>query len=111
MTLWGILVKNKCNIVHPNLFFTGTLPKGSRGEQLLVQYCGCVLNKMALHTLGRIQMAFWVPDVLYKKFIAEPGNQLRCKMSVIKELCVDVELICSTEPDGMLPSVKYIGIF
>ena len=52
-------------IVHPNLFFTGMLPRGRRGEQLLSQFVCCVHNKMAMHSLGRIPMAFWVPDLLY----------------------------------------------
>ncbi|KAI8875102.1 S-adenosyl-L-methionine-dependent methyltransferase [Backusella circina FSU 941] len=103
----GPLENTDWSQVHQDIFFTGTLPKGSRGEQLLVQYCGCVLNKMALHTLGRIQMAFWVPDVLFKKFMAPPGNPMRCKMSVIKELCVDVDLIYSTEAADMYPSTEY----
>lgn len=51
-------------IVHPNIFFTGTLPKSSKGEQLLAQFATCIVNKMALHSMGRIQMALWIPDQL-----------------------------------------------
>ncbi|KAG2192502.1 hypothetical protein INT47_005067 [Mucor saturninus] len=93
--------------VHPDVLFTGTLPKGSRGEQLLAQFATCIVNKMAMHTLGRIQMAFWVPDTLYQKFVAPPRNHIRCKMSVIAEASADVKLICSTEPDDMYPSSLY----
>jgi hypothetical protein len=82
------------------------LPKGSRGEQLLAQFATCVVNKMAMHTLGRIQMAFWLPDTLYKKFVAPPTDSIRCKMSVIAEASADVKLICSTKPDDMYPAVS-----
>lgn len=95
-----------CLSVHPDVFFTGTLPKGSRGEQLLAQFATCIVNKMAMHSLGRIQMAFWVPDTLYQKFVAPPRNHIRCKMSVIAEASADVKLICSTVPDDMYPSVS-----
>ena len=61
---------------------------------------------MALHTLGRVQMAFWLPDILYQKFIAPPTNYIRCKMSVIAEASAQVNLICSSEPKDMYPSVS-----
>lgn len=61
----GSLENKDWSNVHPDILFTGTLPKGSRGEQLLAQFATCVANKMALHTLGRIQMAFWMTDTLY----------------------------------------------
>ncbi|CAO0790720.1 unnamed protein product [Mucor circinelloides] len=93
--------------VHPHILFTGTLPKGSRGEQLLAQFTTCIVNKMAMHTLGRVQMAFWMPDTLYQKFVAPPKNHIRCKMSVIAEACADVKLVCSTEPEDMYPNGQY----
>ncbi|CAO3645893.1 unnamed protein product [Mucor hiemalis] len=95
------------SIVHPKIFFTGTLPKGSRGEQLLAQFTTCIVNKMAMHTLGRIQMAFWVPDPLYRKLVAPPKDHIRCKMSVIAEASADVKLICSTAPEDMYPHGEY----
>jgi transcription factor 1 len=61
---------------------------------------------MAMHTLGRIQMAFWLPDTLYQKFIAKPKNPIRCKMSVVVEASADVELICSTVPSDVYPNVS-----
>jgi hypothetical protein len=63
---------------------------------------------MAMHTLGRVQMAFWLPDILYQKFVAQPTNPIRCKMSVIAEASADVELICSTEASDMYPSVSNV---
>lgn len=94
--------------MHPEIFFTGTLPKGSRGEQLLAQFTTCIVNKMAMHALGRVQMAFWLPDTLYKKLVAPPKDHIRCKMSVIAEASADVNLICSTKPEDMYPHVSYL---
>ena len=57
-----------CNIfvsVHKEILFTGTIPKSVKGEQLMAQLLGCIINKMALHSLGRIQMAMWIPNSLY----------------------------------------------
>lgn len=31
----------------------------------MAQLLGCIINKMALHSLGRIQMAMWIPNSLY----------------------------------------------
>lgn len=53
------------SLVHPNILFTGTLPRSSRGEQLLAQFTTCIHNKMAMHTNGRIQMLMWIPEILY----------------------------------------------
>ncbi|GAA5797175.1 hypothetical protein HPULCUR_002554 [Helicostylum pulchrum] len=103
----GELENKDWSKVHPDILFTGTLPKGSRGEQLLAQFTTCVVNKMAMHSLGRIQMAFWIPDTLYQKYVAPPKNHIRCKMSVIAEACAKVELICTTAPDDMYPSSLY----
>lgn len=97
-------ITNDAIIVHPDILFTGTIPKGSRGEQLLAQFATCIVNKMAMHSLGRIQMAFWLPDTLYKKFVAMPNNPIRCKMSVIVEASANVKLICSTKPDDIYPA-------
>ncbi|CEP13273.1 hypothetical protein [Parasitella parasitica] len=93
--------------VHPGIFFTGTLPKGSRGEQLLAQFMTCITNKMALFTMGRIQMALWIPDSLFYKITAAPGTNARCKMSVIAEACADVMPICSTGPKDVYPHGEY----
>lgn len=51
--------------VHDEILFTGTIPKSIKGEQLLAQLFGCIINKMALHSLGRIQMAMWIPTSIY----------------------------------------------
>lgn len=61
-----------------------------------------------MHSLGRIQMAFWIPDTLYQKYVAPPKNHIRCKMSVIVEACAKVDLICTTAPDDMYPSVSLL---
>ncbi|KAI8080891.1 ribosomal RNA adenine methyltransferase KsgA/Erm [Thamnidium elegans] len=103
----GTMENKDWSKVHPDLFFTGTLPKGSRGEQLLAQFTTCIVNKMAMHSLGRIRMAFWVPDTLYQKYVAPPKNHIRCKMSVIAEACAKVDLICTTAPDDMYPNSLY----
>ncbi|KAI8643828.1 ribosomal RNA adenine methyltransferase KsgA/Erm [Parasitella parasitica] len=93
--------------VHPDIFFTGTLPKGSRGEQLLAQFMTCIANRMALFTMGRIQMALWVPDNLFYKITAPPDTLARCKMSIIAEACADVKPICSTGPKDTYPRGEY----
>ena len=53
-------------LVHPNLLFTGTLPKSAKGEQLLAQFASCITNRMAMHSIARIQMAMWMPEQLYQ---------------------------------------------
>lgn len=65
---------------------------------------------MAMHSLGRIQMAFWVPDILYKKIVASPEDHIRCKMSVVAEASAEVELVCSTTATDMYPNVSLITI-
>jgi hypothetical protein len=92
--------------VNPNILFTGTFPKGSRGEMLLAQFSSCVVNKMAMHSIGRVQMAFWIPDNLFKKYVAPPGNGNRCKMSVVAEASADVKLIYTTDSHDMYPNVR-----
>ncbi|KAI9489465.1 ribosomal RNA adenine methyltransferase KsgA/Erm [Zychaea mexicana] len=93
--------------VHPHLFFTGTLPRSSRGEQLLAQFASCISNRMAMHSNGRIQMAMWMPEQLYQKFTAPPGSMARCKMSIVIEACASVECVYVTEPSGMFPNMPY----
>ncbi|KAI8076545.1 ribosomal RNA adenine methyltransferase KsgA/Erm [Gilbertella persicaria] len=103
----GNLENKDWSEVHPEILFTGTIPKGSRGEQLLAQFTQCIITKMAMHSIGRIQMAFWLPDQLYKKFVAPPANHTRCKMSVLAEASSNVSLVCSTEPKDMYPNGEY----
>ncbi|ORZ03494.1 ribosomal RNA adenine methyltransferase KsgA/Erm [Syncephalastrum racemosum] len=91
--------------VHPSLFFTGTLPKDAKGEQLLAQFASCLTNRMAMYSWGRLDAAMWMPDVLYRKMVAPPGSQQRCKMSVVFEACADTQLIHSTEE--MYPKGEY----
>ncbi|KAI8997693.1 ribosomal RNA adenine methyltransferase KsgA/Erm [Pilobolus umbonatus] len=103
----GDLENQDWSQMHPNLLFTGTIPKGSKGEQLLAQFSSCIVNKMAMHSLGRVQMIFWVPDALYKKFVAPPGDHIRCKMSIIAEACAEVEVIQKTDPTDLYPNSEY----
>ncbi|KAI9473402.1 MAG: ribosomal RNA adenine methyltransferase KsgA/Erm [Benjaminiella poitrasii] len=93
--------------VHPNILFTGTIPKTSKGEQLLAQLMTCLVNKMAIHTLGRIQMAFWIPDALYHKLVGPAATYNRCKMSVISEASADINLVCTAESNEMYPNHLY----
>ncbi|CAO3589872.1 unnamed protein product [Absidia cylindrospora] len=93
--------------VHPNILFTGTLPKSAKGEQLLAQFATCIVNKMALHSIGRIQMALWIPDQLYQKFTAAPGSKERCKMGVVSEACADINLIYSPSPESVYLNNSY----
>jgi hypothetical protein len=65
MISWFIILLNNTALVHPNIFFTGLIPKGRKGEQLLSQFICCVNNKMAMQTFGRVPMAFWIPDQLF----------------------------------------------
>ncbi|KAI8367801.1 ribosomal RNA adenine methyltransferase KsgA/Erm [Choanephora cucurbitarum] len=83
------------------------IPKGSKGEQLLAQFTQCIILKMAMHSLGRIQMAFWLPDQLLQKYIAPPSATTRCKMSVLAEASSEVRLVCSTDPKDMYPNGQY----
>ncbi|KAI8089560.1 ribosomal RNA adenine dimethylase-domain-containing protein [Halteromyces radiatus] len=103
----GKLMTTDWSTVNPNILFTGTLPKSSLGEQLLAQFATCIVNKMALHSMGRIQMALWMPDQLLHKFISPPGSTGRCKMSVVTEACADIDVICSTEPTSIYPYNVY----
>ncbi|KAI8335400.1 ribosomal RNA adenine dimethylase-domain-containing protein [Chlamydoabsidia padenii] len=103
----GPLISSDWSKVNPNIFFTGTLPKSSKGEQLLAQFATCIVNKMALHSMGRIQMALWMPDQLYQKFTAPPGAHTRCKMSVVTEACADIKPIYSTDPTAVYPNTQY----
>ncbi|KAL4212352.1 Mitochondrial transcription factor 1 [Rhizopus azygosporus] len=99
----GNLVNTDWSQVHPNLFFTGMLPRGRRGEQLLSQFVCCVHNKMAMHSLGRIPMAFWVPDLLYPKLTSVAGERARCKMSIVAEAVGEVKTIYETKPGDAYP--------
>ncbi|CAO3591695.1 unnamed protein product [Absidia cylindrospora] len=105
----GSLMTSDWNKVNQNIFFTGTLPKSSKGEQLLAQFATCIVNKMALHSMGRIPMALWIPDQLYEKFTAPPGSRARCKMSVVTEACAETKVIYSTRSTGidMYPNELY----
>ncbi|KAI9262770.1 ribosomal RNA adenine methyltransferase KsgA/Erm [Sporodiniella umbellata] len=93
--------------VHPNIFFTGFIPKGRKGEQLLSQFICCANTKMAMHSFGRVPMVFWVPDALHIKFTAGPGEKSRCKMSVVAEGCGDVETLYTTDETDIYPETKY----
>ncbi|CEI93494.1 hypothetical protein RMCBS344292_07726 [Rhizopus microsporus] len=99
----GSLMNTDWSQVHPNLFFTGMLPRGRRGEQLLSQFVCCVHNKMAMHSLGRIPMAFWVPDLLYPKLTSVAGERARCKMSIVAEAIGEVKTIYETKPGDAYP--------
>ncbi|KAG0188716.1 Mitochondrial transcription factor 1 [Apophysomyces sp. BC1034] len=103
----GKLVNTDWTNVHPNILFTGTLPKSAKGEQLLAQFTTCIINKMAMHSMGRIQMALWIPDQLYKKFVAPPGSSSRCKMGAVTEACANVEVITTTSPTCVYPNNDY----
>ncbi|KAI8381147.1 ribosomal RNA adenine methyltransferase KsgA/Erm [Radiomyces spectabilis] len=103
----GHLERPDWSTVHPEILFTGTLPKSSVGEQLLAQFASCIVNKMALHTLGRIQMALWMPDMLYRKFVAPPASSNRCKMSVVAEASADVKSLYSATPNVLYPHEEY----
>ncbi|KAI8143708.1 ribosomal RNA adenine methyltransferase KsgA/Erm [Fennellomyces sp. T-0311] len=103
----GSLVDNDWSRVHPHLFFTGTLPKSVKGEQLLAQFASCVSNRMAMHANGRIQMALWMPEQLYTKFTAPPGSAARCKMSIVIEACAHVESVYVAAPDEIYPQIPY----
>ncbi|CAO3628347.1 unnamed protein product [Cunninghamella blakesleeana] len=103
----GDVIDTNWEYVHPNIFFTGTLPKSSKGEQLLAQFATCIVNKMALHSMGRIQMALWIPDVLLNKFISPPKDPNRCKMGVVTEACADVKVLCSTNLNSVYPQNLY----
>ncbi|ORZ20720.1 ribosomal RNA adenine dimethylase-domain-containing protein [Absidia repens] len=103
----GSLMTRAWNKVNQNIFFTGTLPKSSKGEQLLAQFATCIVNKMALHSMGRIPMALWIPDQLYEKFTASRGSKARCKMSVVTEACAEIDLIYSTQSNAMYPKELY----
>ncbi|KAI9027573.1 ribosomal RNA adenine methyltransferase KsgA/Erm [Phycomyces nitens] len=93
--------------INPNIFFTGTLPMTSRGEQLMAQLASCINNKMALYTMGRIEMAMWMPDILYTKLISPPGSSTRCKMSVVIEACADIKTVYSIPETAVYPNTKY----
>ncbi|KAI9254581.1 ribosomal RNA adenine methyltransferase KsgA/Erm [Phascolomyces articulosus] len=103
----GNLADNDWSRVHPHLFFTGTLPKTAKGEQLLAQFASCISNRMAMHSMGRIQMAMWMPEALYQKFTAPPGSVSRCKMSIVTEASASIESVYTTKPDDMYPNTQY----
>jgi transcription factor 1 len=65
-----IVLTFRSAIVHKEILYTGTIPKSVKGEQLMAQLFGCIINKMALHSLGRIQMVMWIPTSLYVVSIA-----------------------------------------
>ncbi|CAO3646280.1 unnamed protein product [Cunninghamella echinulata] len=103
----GDLVDMDWTHVNQNILFTGTLPKTAKGEQLLAQFATCIVNKMALHSMGRIQMALWIPDQLLSKFISPPGSATRCKMGVVTEACADVRVLYSTSAESVYPYNLY----
>ncbi|ORX53647.1 S-adenosyl-L-methionine-dependent methyltransferase, partial [Hesseltinella vesiculosa] len=102
----GSLVDTDWSRLHPRLMFTGIIPKTSVGEQLLAQFATCIINRMALHTFGRIQMALWLPDQLLSKFTSGPGSPARCKMGVVTEACASVSVVYSTET-AVFPKAMY----
>ncbi|ORZ14118.1 ribosomal RNA adenine dimethylase-domain-containing protein [Absidia repens] len=106
-TYLGKYINPDWSKVHPNILFTGTLPKSAKGEQLLAQFATCIVNKMALHSIGRIQMALWIPDQLYQKFTAAAGSKERCKMGVVSEACADINLIYSPSPESVYLNNSY----
>ncbi|KAH8550661.1 ribosomal RNA adenine methyltransferase KsgA/Erm [Umbelopsis sp. PMI_123] len=93
--------------VHKEILFTGTIPKSIKGEQLLAQLFGCIINKMALHSLGRIQMAMWIPTSLYTKIAAPPGDAARCKLSIVRDACADISVINTPDPENFYPPNDY----
>ncbi|KAF7724394.1 Mitochondrial transcription factor 1 [Apophysomyces ossiformis] len=106
----GQLINTDWTEIHPNILFTGTLPKAAKGEQLLAQFATCIINKMAIHSMGRIQMALWIPDALYKKyqkFVAPPGSSARCKMGAVTEACAQVKVIATTNETCVYPNNEY----
>ncbi|KAI8059100.1 ribosomal RNA adenine methyltransferase KsgA/Erm [Gongronella butleri] len=103
----GSLVDTDWSRPHPRLLFTGMIPKSSIGEQLLAQFATCIINKMALHSFGRVQMALWLPDPLLKKFMSEPGSSARCKMGVVTEACADVSVIHTLDESCVFPHNVY----
>ncbi|OAD69728.1 hypothetical protein PHYBLDRAFT_182846 [Phycomyces blakesleeanus NRRL 1555(-)] len=93
--------------INPNILFTGMLPMTSKGEQLMAQLATCINNKMSLYTMGRIEMAMWIPDTLYTKITSAPGSSTRCKMSVVIEACAEIKTIYSTPDTAIYPNNKY----
>ncbi|KAG1185673.1 hypothetical protein G6F36_006765 [Rhizopus arrhizus] len=103
----GSLQNTDWSKVHPNIFFTGLIPKGRKGEQLLSQFICCVNNRMAMQTFGRVPMAFWIPDQLFTKFTAGPSDSNRCKMSVVAEACSTLKVIYTTKEGDIYPESVY----
>ncbi|KAI8584200.1 hypothetical protein K450DRAFT_218638 [Umbelopsis ramanniana AG] len=93
--------------VHKEILYTGTIPKSVKGEQLMAQLFGCIINKMALHSLGRIQMAMWIPTSLYVKIAAPPGDAARCKLSIVRDASADISVINTPDPENFYPPNDY----
>jgi len=93
--------------VHKEILFTGTIPKSVKGEQLMAQLLGCIINKMALHSLGRIQMAMWIPNSLYAKIAAPPGDAGRCKLSIVRDACAEISVVNTPDPENFYPPNEY----
>ncbi|KAI7862415.1 ribosomal RNA adenine methyltransferase KsgA/Erm [Spinellus fusiger] len=93
--------------VRRDLLFTGTMPCSVKGEQLLAQFASCINNKMAIYTMGRIEMAMWMPETLYSKIASPPGSSKRCKMSVVAEACTDINLVYVSDKNAFYPHNPY----
>ncbi|CAM0142859.1 hypothetical protein VKS41_002573 [Umbelopsis sp. WA50703] len=106
-SILGSKARSDWSKVHPEILFTGTIPKSSKGEQLLAQLFGCIINKMALHSLGRIQMAMWIPTSIYTKIAAPPGDPARCKLSIVREACTDISVVTAPDPANFYPVNDY----
>ncbi|CAO3685645.1 unnamed protein product [Umbelopsis vinacea] len=106
-SILGLKAKSDWSEVHDEILFTGTIPKSIKGEQLLAQLFGCIINKMALHSLGRIQMAMWIPTSIYTKIAAPPGDMARCKLSIVRDACADISVLNTPDPDNFYPSNDY----
>ncbi|GAA6050191.1 hypothetical protein JCM3770_000446 [Rhodotorula araucariae] len=69
--------------VHPTLFFAAQIPGTSYGQQLFVQLVSAIAGQMWYFQKGRMQMGFVGPEVLWKKILAQPGDQEYHKLAVL----------------------------
>ncbi|RUS17377.1 ribosomal RNA adenine dimethylase-domain-containing protein [Endogone sp. FLAS-F59071] len=93
--------------VHPDLFYTGTIPATGKGELLLAQLYGCIFNRAAMFQFGRVPMAVWCSATTINKIMAVPGNMSRCKLTLVAEACTTSEVVLEARTSDFYPQYEY----
>ncbi|GAA5899370.1 hypothetical protein JCM6882_009101 [Rhodosporidiobolus microsporus] len=69
--------------IHPNLFVSAQLPNNVYGNLMFVQMVAAISGHMWLYQYGRIQLGFLGPETLWNKILANPGDNIHHKLSVL----------------------------